>query len=303
MYKPHRKLLAKTTLILALCMFAAYAAYVNASPDQANQKSFVLLEHIGYLGAPDFSQYGFEKSYIVYEQFLYDQNEDRKQAIKQSRIQRVAHRIRRTLSPGSFVQLDIEGWHESDPRQQGWVRQQYLTTIQRFKTELPEYQLGYYRIVPVWAHWDMHKNPRLKEQWHKENSHRVPIAEQADVLYPALYTYHKDPEKWTWTAKQVMQKAREMANGKPVIPFIWPMFHPSSDVGGGGDTPLSEAYFAKQLELVYQYADGVIIWNDGTRALWSDDLPWWRATERFIRQNLPEKLRFTKSVTANEVAS
>ena len=255
-----------------------------------NSAAFTMLYHISNVGAPAFTDYGFEPSYIVYEQFLYDHNESRKQAIKQYRLTHQANKIRHALPAGSFVQLDIEGWNSTNDDDQPWIREQYRSTLARMKELLPDYRLGYYRIVPVWAHWDMHKNERLRVGWQEENRQRQAIADLSDVLYPALYTYHSDPEKWLATARLVLNKARRMAGDKPVIPFIWPHFHPSSDIGGKGKLQIPREYWRIQLEFVRQHADGFILWNDGRTRIWSDAFPWWQATLAFLKQHFPERL-------------
>lgn len=261
--------------------------------------AFTMLFHISNVGAPDFKHYGFESSYIVYEQFLYDRHESRKQAIKQYRLAHQAKKIRQALPAGSYVQLDIEGWHSTRDEDQPWIREQYRSTLARMQALLPDYRLGYYRIVPAWAHWEMHKNAGLLKDWHAENNKRQAIADLADVLYPALYTYHSDPELWLKTAQQVIRKAREMAGDKPVIPFIWPHFHPSSDVGGKGKVQIPRAYWRTQLEFLREHADGFILWNDGRTRIWSEDFPWWQATRAFLETHFPEKLAEAPSRNAS----
>lgn len=271
--------------IVGCAMFFAIVPFSSAKDD------FKMLFHVSNLGAPDFTKLGFDKSYIVYEQYLYNKRDSRKEPIKEWRIQKEVKRITTALPPGSFVQLDIEGWHGKSENELIWLRKQYRSTIERVQKYLPDYLVGYYRIAPVWAHWDMHKNDRLRVEWNIENTKRQAIANLSDVLYPALYTYHKDPKKWQWTAEKILHKAKELANGKPVIPFLWPKFHPSSDVGGKGKRLIPKAYWRLQLETVLKHADGFILWNDGRTRLWSDTFPWWQATHEFLLENFPERIQ------------
>jgi len=279
-----RRLGLLSSLIVSLCMISA------ANGVQA----FTMLYHISNPGAPDFSQYGFTESFIVYEQFLYRSSDSRWKPVKDRRIEQQARKIRQSLPVGGFVQIDIEGWHTTHGMSPDWIRESYRSTMARIKAALPDYRVGYYRIVPVWAHWDMHQDPDIYDTWIHENTLRKPIANEVDVIYPALYTYHSDPKKWRKTAIAVLTRARELAEGKPVIPFLWPRFHPSSDVGGKGKLLVPESYWQMQLETVRQYADGLVLWNDGRTRLWSDNFPWWRATLRFLKQHFPERLPNTE---------
>lgn len=271
---------------------------VLAGSDQ-NKQPFLLFCHIGHLGAPDFSRYGFTPSSIIYEQRFFDPDEDRSDPVRTAKLDQVVREIRRTVSPGTFVQLDIESWVGSNTR----VRQNYLDTLRYLKQDLPEYPLGYYRVAPEWAHWNMHRDPNLLLAWQNENLERKAIFELADVIYPALYTYHGNPELWIATAQHLIAEARRHAPGKKIVPFLWPVFHPSSDVGGDGKAELSRAYWRQQLEFVRSNADGLVLWQDGQLPLWRDDLPWWQETLDFLRMHFPPVDTSSSPLASSELSA
>ncbi|MCI0562824.1 MAG: hypothetical protein MN733_30450 [Nitrososphaera sp.] len=253
-------------------------------------KEFLMFIHVSNANAPDFADYGFGNSFIVYEQEFYDANQDRNQPIPDSRLRDVAEKIKRKALPREFVQLDIEAWKGQTILEQYSISRRYEDTILRLKSWLPGRKVGYYGVAPVWAHWDLASHSSKRSEWLTLNAIRNRVAVASDVLYPSLYTYHGDPEKWASIARLVLQQARAMANGKPVIPFLWPRFHPSSDAGGGGAIYLPPAYWRKQLDLVFELADGFVIWNDDSREAWDDDAEWWEATKVFIQEKLPKKV-------------
>ena len=274
------------SIVKFLCVFVGLAIYgvTNAADN------FLMLYHISHKNSPDFARLGFKDSYIVYEQELIKPGSNKLENIKPEKMRLVIDNVKKRMPPGSYIQIDIESWIGRTEKGRQKARSLYLSTIQELKSGLAGYRLGYYRIVPYWAHWDINKNSGILKSWLEENAARQPIADAVDVLYPSLYTYHSDPEEWEAVAQKVIKKAREMARGKPVIPFLWPRFHPSSDIGGDGMIYLSSSYWRRQLEFVYLHADGVVIWNDGRTEPWSDDMPWWQATLSFIRQHFPNRL-------------
>jgi len=126
-----------------------------------------------------------------------------------------------------------------------------------------------------------------------ENETRQIVADSVDVLYPSLYTYHDDPEDWKLWASAIITKAKSMAKGKKVIPFIWPMFHQSSKSYKNSKKILPAKYWRAQLELVATMADGFVIWNGafGNKGKWDDKVQWWEETKLFIEEKFPEKIK------------
>lgn len=247
------------------------------------------LIHTGYINVPDFKQWGFSDSQIIYEHEFYPGKEDRNKLIKPSKMNEVSEMI--SKKDGELVILDIEHWLVGRKRRSHSanfkIAHRYADTLNEMKKQNPDKKFGYFRVVPAWAHWDIISSEKQFNLWQRENDLRQVIANSADVLYPSLYTYHEDPEDWKLWAKTIIAKAREMANGKKVIPFIWPRFHQSSKAYKKGIKDLPAEYWRQQLELVNSMADGFVIWDGagGNRGEWTPETKWWKETERFIQKN------------------
>jgi hypothetical protein len=67
--------------------------------------------------------------------------------------------------------------------------------------------------------------------------------------------------------------------GKPVYPFLWPTYHNSNKKLTGQLVPGD--YWRMELELVHQYADGVVLWG-GYKEKWDENAAWWRETQAWL---------------------
>jgi hypothetical protein len=65
-------------------------------------------------------------------------------------------------------------------------------------------------------------SPQFKA-W-QANDAVAPIAAQADVLFPSIYTFYPDENGWQTYAIAQIKEARRIGPGKPVYVFLWPQF-------------------------------------------------------------------------------
>lgn len=256
--------------------------------------AFEMFIHTGYKHAPDFSKYGFSKSTIIYEQQIFGAKE-RKYNVSQQNLNKVSAIV--LTENSDYVIIDIETWFENwrskSNSQKMEVISGYSNALEEFRRALPGHKFGYYGVVPAWAHWDVIRSDKLLRNWGVENELRKSIFESVDVIYPSLYTYHENPEEWKAWATLTLAKAREMANGKKIIPFIWPNYHQSSVPYKKGNKELPSSYWRMQMEFVKNNADGFVIWNGGlgNKGEWVDSMPWWTEVQSFIATNFPDKYK------------
>jgi hypothetical protein len=113
--------------------------------------------------------------------------------------------------------------------------------------------------------------------WHNNNIRLKPLASVVDIIFPSLYTFYGDSASiscWPNYAQANIREARMY--GKPVWAFIWMKYHSSGNW-------IPRTFWRKQLETVYTYADGVVVWSqsEGSSA-WSWSAPWWLETKDFL---------------------
>lgn len=95
--------------------------------------------------------------------------------------------------------VDIEQWPVvGDPATVAQSIGQYQQTLQMFQQDAPSLQVGFYATAPIRDYWDVMAGPQSAGYlaWQQENDAVAPIAQQADALFPSLYTFYTDQVGW-----------------------------------------------------------------------------------------------------------
>ena len=180
--------------------------------------------------------------------------------------------------------VDIEQWSVvGDPTTVAESIGKYQQTLQMFQQDAPSLQFGYYATAPIRDYWDVMAGPQSAGYlaWQQENDAVAPIAQQADALFPSLYTFYTDQVGWKKYAIANIAEARRIAPGKPVYVFLWPQYDANTGAQGGDYLP--DDYWQMELETAKQYADGVVIWGGWTET-WDNNASWWVVTQQFMTE-------------------
>jgi len=98
-----------------------------------------------------------------------------------------------------------------------------------------------------------------------------------DAFFPSMYTFNDNRTGWRRRLLDDMRVAKQIAPGKPILPYIWPQYHEG--------TPkalqyLDASFWRFQLRTLRRYVPGAVIWS-GTGPNGSDG--WVSATSRFMQ--------------------
>jgi hypothetical protein len=184
--------------------------------------------------------------------------------------------------PGLFY-IDIEAWRVYDiPDRQIDENIAKLGRVADIVRETaPKLQFGFYAVLPENVYWPLvDGTPDQLLRWRESARRTEVLARKVDFIMPSLYTFYdseSDRAGWAKWARIVLTEARRY--GKPVYPFIWPQFHNSNEKLGGH--PVPGDYWRMELEIVRQYADGVVIWG-GDSTDWDENAAWWQQTKQFL---------------------
>jgi hypothetical protein len=240
---------------------------------------FVVFDGMAYTGKPDLSAAGLQPINIV---------GSNKKMFEGGKFDEAAWSAAVTRSAADMkpLVLDIEEWRVSGlPK--GEVNAniaKYLRALEIARVAAPKSKMGYYGLVPERNYWALvKKDQKALEEWDATNRSLSVIADKVDFIFPSIYTFYNDPVGWEVYAKAMLQEARIYK--KPVYAFIWPEFHDSNKELAGQNIPAK--FWAKQLELCRQYADGVVIWG-GWQKPWDEKALWWVTTKEFM-QKLPKR--------------
>jgi hypothetical protein len=191
----------------------------------------------------------------------------------------------RDLSGQPLIVLDIESWKTSGSES---VVSESVRKLKRVlslaKQELPGTSVGFYSMVPLRDYYRALTQPDGSEfkRWQSENDRLRALSDAVDALFPSVYTFKREaPEDWGRYALANVAEARRLAPTKPILPFIWPRYHGSSE--NVGKQPIEPEFLAAQFHILLQSPEtsGFVIWlhsKDG----WDENANWHVALRAFL---------------------
>jgi hypothetical protein len=282
-------LLALTLLTLAGCSAHMVTVAPPTTPPTAPpttppttpKAKFQVFDATLYKAKPNLGQFGLTPLNVEYPGVLWPKAANMDNVPAAAVVEKLAAGV--SQSTGLAV-VDIEQWAVTgDPVTVADSIGKYQQTLQMFQQAAPSLHFGYYAIAPIRDYWNVMAGPQSAGYlaWQKENDAVAPIAQQADALFPSLYTFYTDQVGWKKYAIANIAEARRIAPGKPVYVFLWPQYDASTGAQGGEYLP--DDYWKMELETAKQYADGVVIWGGWTET-WDDNASWWLETQQFMTE-------------------
>jgi len=278
-------------LVLAVAMLCAVLAiYLDRSLGagdtpivRRNPKPFQVFDATLFTGKPDLAPFRIRPLVILYEHRFWPGPASREPVPSESLVRSLAddHKNSRQM-----VVIDIERWPlKGNAAAVQTTVQNFIAVLSWFRRTAPEVQVGVYGTIPMPDYWRAIRDPSGDEYrgWQQENDRLNAIVSRVDALYPSLYTFYPDRQGWVTYAIAQLREAKRLAGSKPVYAFLWPQYHESNALLG--HRPIDPDYWMLQLETVYEYADGAVIWGGwGEKGPepWDDVAPWWQATKRFL---------------------
>lgn len=267
-------------LFFIACLFFACGA--DADPP----KCFHVFDATAYAGKPDLMRRGIEPTNVFEPDRWWPKGANEDDLPDPNAVQIWMHRI--TAHQGMLV-LDLERWwlrgNETAVRE-GMRR--YRTVFDWIRTAGYAQPMGYYGVIPTY-----NREAALQGDgsgayaaWRKENDTVQPLADRVDALFPSLYTAEEEVATWEKFATAQLREARRLAHGKPVYPFIWPQYVQSK--GPLSLTYIPRSVWSRELKVVGDNADGVVIWGGIARTAsegtpkWDESAPWWQETLAFL---------------------
>lgn len=142
-------------------------------------------------------------------------------------------------------------------------------------------RFGMYGIIPhceyYWSAANYaHGDPTAEEiaaweTWKAMTNANVVDLAYAEIhaLFPSLYAFYRQGSSnyspyysWEDYANGVIDECYRVAAGRPIYPFIWPMYHPSVDPSGSRIVPLDD--WTRMVDLVTdnEKANGFVVWSE-----------------------------------------
>lgn len=236
---------------------------------QTNKKGFKVFDAILYKNKPNLEKYGFSPIDVVYEDGVVSTNYHEKNVhargrryLDYSKISKAANISRNNNIP---VCLDVEHWQIQVPKEREYATSKYKELIKSYR------KIDSKNKVSVFHYGSISKE----------------IYNVSTVIYPAYYTHSANQNEWESMVRNSVSAIRKMGN-KPIYAFIWPQYNNVPSKHNLGFTFIDTDVWRKQLELIYELCDGVVIWthyNDknGSKINFSTQSPWFQETLSFMR--------------------
>lgn len=276
-------------LLLATPFVAGCGGAITLSPTQTAtpKPNFVVFDATAYIGQPDLTKFGMVTAVSISPFDLWDGDGVDESNPPNPHNPVLLPILQQANSSQATAYIDIENWPVSGvaPSVIAEDVQKYVTTIKSLQEIAPEAKIGFYGVAPIRDYWDVVNGGPGSPQytaWQEENDVVAPIAKQADVLFPSIYTIDSDQNAWKTYAIAQIKEARRIAPGKPVYAFLYMRY---TDETIGDYIPAD--YWRMELETMRQYADGVVIWGgwgpNGWEQ-WDGNAPWWIETQAFLKE-------------------
>lgn len=270
---------------LTLIVPMLFASSVCANPN------FRIFSSTTYLGQPDMTEYNIKPLEITNNIWPEPTTTTPQDEPDEASIRRYARSV---VSRGmDMAVLDIENWPmsreglyvEDNPGVEDTLAK-FIKVADWMHSEAPGVKIGFYMYPVVRDFWTPvvgYNDVARVARWHDRNDALQPLADKVDMIIPSLYTFYDmatSADAWKRYAIANIQEAKQY--GKPVYVILWPEYHDSNTTLKGTNIP--GVYWREQLETVYEYADGVIIWG-GWKRSWDPNAEWWLSTVEFIRDH------------------
>lgn len=166
----------------------------------------------------------------------------------------------------------------------------YLSVGARINASKGSKVWGWYSAPPARSYYAPVRGGGLLADWKRTNDALKPMADQADILFPSIYTFSalRDRDDWKTYACGQVSEAKRLAPGKPVLPYLWPFYH------SAGTEPIDGQFMRFQVDTVIGCgASGAVIWQTSTnnRTDYSHaKFPWVEAIRDYAQEEL-ERVR------------
>lgn len=271
----------KFLLLLSLFPIVCFSQSKNTLSTE--KKEFEVFNAILYKNAPDLSLFGLNKIFLFYEDELLDKHTSGN-TINLTKIQKAAKSS--YIDVNIPVCLDIESWDYSEVN-----KAKYTKVINYFKKYNNKSKVGYFGVFPMdsphaeYSYKNEIRDKIIMPNWHEINERTKNIGMKVDVFFPVFYTRFKDRETWIKIVKEKVAKIKEINKTAKIYGFIWPQYYTDD----GKYKFIEKDVWAEQLETLYQYCDGAVIWShyigpNGSPINFDYNMDWFITTIDFIKK-------------------
>ena len=271
----------KILKVLSVALFSLWSLSSAPLVAAPAKKCIKVYESTLYSRKPDMKQYGILTATTFNPLLWWDSHESRDRLTTSERLERWFQ----SRAVQDVLVLDLEQWPiTGDDNTVRTTVSQMIELLRRIRRAGLKVPVGYYGVMPNRDYWRAIRGDYSNgyRAWQRENDRFQDLASEVDAIFPSLYAFYDDVDKWRVYAIENIREAKRLGQGKPVYPFLWPEFHDSNKKLAGQFVP--KEFWKAELDTVAEHADGLVIWGgwkEGPRR-WDDNASWWDATKLFM---------------------
>lgn len=245
-------------------------------------QQFRVYDATAYQNKPNLrALYGILPTRLIFENTFFNGQPDHQALPLQLTVTNIANDVA-PLSDETLVVSDIESYLYYTNDAFGAQQRQNIITVHQWMFGVKSsMNLGMYAHIPQREYRAFIHTPVGYAGWQARNDLMREVVPSVRFLAPSLYTFYEDRDEWIRYAVLNIREARRYAGGLPIYPFIWFRYHDGVPALENKHIPAD--YWALQLNVLREIADGVIIWASGKDIVWNEELPWWVATKAFLQ--------------------
>jgi len=246
---------------------------------------FRIFDTTPYLNKPDLlGLYGIKRARIYFENTFFNGQPDHLALPHEGTVKNIANNALQYDDDTPII-TDIESYQfYTDDEFGAQQRANHIQVFDWMREIKPTMNLGMYGFLPRRDYDRAIRRVSGYNRWQSENALVQSVVDKVSFLAPSLYVLRNDPwDSWVRYAVENIKEARRYAGDKPIYPFIWPRYHNSLPPPNGLRLVEPE-FWALQLQVLHEIADGVIIWTGSWDVVdWDENMPWWVETKKFMR--------------------
>ncbi|MBU1041668.1 MAG: hypothetical protein KKF77_11275 [Proteobacteria bacterium] len=254
-------------------------------PLAAQAKQFLMFDGTLYSGKPNLATQGLLPMTVIYQSSYWKRGQNIKQLPPREQVLALGKTI---PAKGDYLTVDVEHWKLDNVSDIEIVQniERYKAIVKWTREAFPGKKIGIFGRLPIWDNYRCnteHTSARYL-QWQAANKKLKPLAEVVDIIMPELYATSPDMEAWRRIAVEQIEAAK--AYNRPVIVYLWFEYWDLDKKGLDGKD-LSPEFWRFQLETIYKYADGIIVWGGYGKNKplpWRNDFVWWKVTKDFMQE-------------------
>lgn len=244
-------------------------------PTPKKNRGFIITHVMKYKNEVDLTLYGVARNEIIYETSLLSPR-DKEEPLPESELKVIADSLQGGGALPTMIAIGQWSIYINDSLKRDENLKKLIFVIETLRKARPDLQFGYYGVVPQ-RYYEPLVDAKLNEWLAFNEAAKADFVPHVDAIFPTLFTTNENAQGWKTFAIRTLTEARKF--NKPVYAVLRPKFHESNPLLSGQYLP--SEYWRLELEVCFNYCDGIVLQNNEPTKKWNPNDSWWMETLAF----------------------